>query len=88
MALLEKEKSNRPGLYVVDALGWAYFRAGKLEQAERESALAVSHGTPDARLLFHRGTILIARGQVEQGRALVERARALNPRWDVLEADQ
>ncbi|MFT3842099.1 MAG: tetratricopeptide repeat protein [Myxococcaceae bacterium] len=80
VALLEKEKSSRPGVYVVDALAWAYYRAGKLDLAERESALAVAHGTPDARLLFHRGTILVASGKTAEGQALIARAEALNPR--------
>jgi tetratricopeptide (TPR) repeat protein len=83
IALLEKEKGERPGVYVRDALAWAYFRAGRIADAERELP-AVE--TPDARLYFHRGAILVAAGKGDEGRALMNKALKVNPRWSAREA--
>ena len=83
VALLEKEKGDRPGVYVRDALAWAYYRAGRVADAERELPAVQA---PDARLWFHRGAILIAAGKADEGRALVKKALEKNPRWSVREA--
>jgi tetratricopeptide (TPR) repeat protein len=83
VALLEKEKGDRPGVYVRDALAWAYYRAGRVADAERELP---SVQATDARLWFHRGAILIAAGKADEGRALMKKALEKNPRWSVREA--
>jgi tetratricopeptide (TPR) repeat protein len=83
--LLEKERAGRPGPYVLDALGWALFRSGRLEEGEEAAIGANRFGTQDARLWYHLGAIRLARGQVE-GRALIEKALKLNPAWDWAEA--
>jgi tetratricopeptide (TPR) repeat protein len=83
MALLEKEKADRPGVYVRDALAWAYYRTGRLQDAERELPAVAA---PDARLWFHRGAVLLALGKADEGRALIKKALEKNPRWSVREA--
>jgi tetratricopeptide (TPR) repeat protein len=83
IALLEKEKGERPGVYVRDALAWAYFRAGRVADAERELPAVEA---PDARLWFHRGAILIAAGKADVGRPLVKKALEKNPHWSAREA--
>ena len=85
--LLEKERAARPAPYVLDAYGWALYRAGRFEEAELASEGANRFGTPDARLWYHLGAIRIARGKREDGRALIEKALKVNPVWDVDEVN-
>lgn len=83
---LEQEKAERGGVALDDALAWALYRAGRLDEAAAAAERARAPGTPDARTLFHAGAIAVARGQAKQGRALIEEALALNPAFDVNEA--
>jgi tetratricopeptide (TPR) repeat protein len=84
-ALLEKERSARPSLYVLDALGWTLHRLGREEEAEEAATGANRFGTRDARLWYHLGAIKLARANPE-GKALIEKALKLNPEWDPVEA--
>jgi len=80
--LARKEMAIRPGIYTEDALAWALYRKGELEEAKRLSARALRLKTPDATLELHRGAILIASGDREEGVALVRRALERNPELD------
>lgn len=86
--LARAEKSSRGDIYTDDALGWALFKAGDAQAARESSARALRLGTKDARLLFHRGAILLATGDVAAGRKLITEALALNPKFDPLEAEE
>lgn len=86
LELARRERERRGDIYTEDALAWALFRAGALADAVPAMVRAVRHGTPDARLLFHHGAILLASGKVEEGRAELRRALDLNPHFDVLGA--
>jgi tetratricopeptide (TPR) repeat protein len=86
LALLELEHRARPGIGVEDAYAWAFYRAGRLDEARAASDRAIAHGTPEPRLLYHAGAIRLAQGDAEAGTALVRRALALNPQFDVIAA--
>ncbi len=84
VAKLTAARTLRPSIDVLDAHGWALFRAGRLEEAEEAAAGAARFGTREARLWYHLGAILLARGNAA-GRGWVERALKLNPAWDPAE---
>jgi len=81
--LLDDERRNRGGVYVDDATAWAWYRAGRIDDARRMSVQALRLGTRDARLLYHAGAIAIAAGNRAQGHELLTQALALNPNFDL-----
>ncbi len=83
LALAQEEKKTRGDLMTDDALAWALYRNGKLEDAKTAIDRALVHGTKDSRLLFHSGAIRIALGDTAQGKKLIETARARNPQFDI-----
>ena len=54
--------AERHSIHTADALGWALHAAGRDRQALRYVRLATRLGTPDPRLLFHRGVVEAALG--------------------------
>lgn len=88
LSLAEKEKKTRGDIYTDDVLAWSLYRAGRMAEAKVASERACRLGTLDARLLFHRGAILIATGDVTTGRKLVKRALELNPQFDRAGAEE
>jgi tetratricopeptide (TPR) repeat protein len=86
--LARAEKAQRGDIYTDDALGWALFRAGRVQEAKQSAVLARRLGTKDARLLFHQGAIELAAGDAITGRKLIAEALDLNPKFDPLEAEQ
>jgi tetratricopeptide (TPR) repeat protein len=83
LALAEAEKKVRGDVATEDAYAWALYRNGRFDEARAAIDRALSHGTQEARLLYHAGAIRIAQGDVKQGRAMVVRAIALQPHFDV-----
>lgn len=86
--LARRERTQRGDVYTEDALAWALFRSGQVAEALPVAERAIQHNTPDARLLFHRGALLLAAGKSREGRAALSRALELNPHFDVLGADE
>lgn len=79
--LASEEKKARDDIYTEDALAWALYRKGRLEEARAASDKANSLGTKDPRLIYHRGAIRVAAGEREAGEKLVEEALALSPKF-------
>jgi tetratricopeptide (TPR) repeat protein len=88
VSLARQEHHDRPGSYSKDALAWALYRAGELDEARTLSDEVLRVGTPDARLLYHAGAIRMATGDVTSGKDLVRRALRLNPAFDAFEAKE
>jgi tetratricopeptide (TPR) repeat protein len=82
LALARGEYTKRKDVYTEDALAWALYRAGKLDEAKSSIARARRLGTPDARLVYHEGAIKIATGDVTKGRELVAKALKMNRAFD------
>jgi tetratricopeptide (TPR) repeat protein len=53
--------SDRPSVLGHDVLAWNLFRAGKLTEAAKESALALRLGGRDSQLRYHAAAIAFAR---------------------------
>ena len=69
----------RRDVFGYDLLAWASYKAGRIDDARKAAALALSQGTEDATLLYHAGTIEIAAGDSTSGQSLLARAFTLNP---------
>lgn len=83
VALVRRELTNREDdVYTQDALAWALFRAGGLDEAQAMSVRARRLNTPEARFLFHGGMIALARGDRAEARSLLSDALQLNARFD------
>jgi tetratricopeptide (TPR) repeat protein len=64
----------RADVYGHDALAWALYRAGSLDEAAEQSLAALALGTPDPRIAYHAGLIAAARGEREQAAVLLQQA--------------
>ena len=74
IATAEAEISVRPDIYGFDALAWALYRAGRLDEAAAAAARALVLGTPDPRLAYHAGMIAAAQGLDDDARRLLTQA--------------
>jgi tetratricopeptide (TPR) repeat protein len=86
--LARGELEVRRDVYTYDALSWAYFKAGLLDEAAVASAKAMAHGTPEPAFFYHAGLIAQAKGDRQEAARLLERALALNPHFDLVQADR
>ena len=66
----------RTDVYGYDALAWALFAVGRLDEAAEAAAEATRLGTADPRIAYHGGMIAAATGRTDEARALLERAVA------------
>lgn len=76
VAMAEAELALRADVYGHDALAWALYRAGRLEEADRAAREALRLGTPDGRILYHAGLIAMALERADEARDLLTRAAA------------
>jgi tetratricopeptide (TPR) repeat protein len=60
--------------YILDSLGWVYYRLGRLERAEALLRRALERMPEDAEILAHLGEVLEARGERQAARATWRRA--------------
>jgi len=83
VALARRELQERPGeVYTQDALAFALWRAGQLDEAQTLITQAQRLGTLEPRFLYHAGRIALARGdRAAAGRALADAWR-LHPRFE------
>ena len=78
--------SGRADIATMDALAWAYFQAGRLEEARAASERARRTGTADRRILYHAAAIEHALGNDQDARRLLSRALDGNLRFDLVAA--
>lgn len=61
----------------LDSLGWAYFKLGKLDEAERNLAAAASRNSSSSTIQEHLGDLYQQRGKMEMARAAWQKALSL-----------
>ncbi|MFO0950580.1 MAG: tetratricopeptide repeat protein [Isosphaeraceae bacterium] len=88
LELAKKEIAQRADVFTQDALAWALFKNGKLEEAAQAIDKVLAVGTKDARIRFHAGMIHAARGDRARARDLLKQALATNPHFSILGPDQ
>ena len=84
--LATEAASGRADIATMDALAWACFQAGRLEEARAASERARRTGTADRRILYHAAAIEHALGNDQDARRLLSRALDGNPRFDLIAA--
>ena len=82
LRLAENEYKTRPTVYAADTLAWCYYKNGRIAEARKYSLKALSHETPEAAFLYHRGMILAKAGDVGQARKVLYQALSQNPYFE------
>jgi predicted Zn-dependent protease len=85
--LAQKELEVRHDVYTWDALAWALYKNGKLDEAAKASENATRYGTRDALLLFHAAMIADKLGRADQARSEMKQALAINPHFHLIYAE-
>jgi tetratricopeptide (TPR) repeat protein len=76
-ALIQRAVTQDPGNGAyLDSLGWAYFKQGKLAEAEETLRKAADRSPHDPTVLGHLAEVYVKLGQTERAAALMERALA------------
>lgn len=86
LELARGEYEVRKDLTTEDALAWALYRTGRIEEAKASITRARRFGTPDARLMVHEGAIRMAAGETATGKKLIADALKKNPAFDATAA--
>lgn len=87
VTLAEEAMTTRNDIFTMDALSWAYFKSGRLEDAKKASMSALRTGSRDARILYHAAEIQAASGDASEARRTLDRIPAPEAVGDVLIAD-
>jgi len=74
----------RRSIGAADALGWALYRSGRFQDAQRHARYALHLGTRDATYLFHAGMIELRLHKEADARDDLSRALAINPHFSIL----
>jgi tetratricopeptide (TPR) repeat protein len=79
VALVEKALELAPDdLAVMDSVGWAYFRSGKLDESVKMLRRAYA-GNPDPEIAAHLGEVLWVRGDKAEATKLWQDSLKANP---------
>jgi len=78
LRLAQAELDARQDIFTHDALAWACAGAGRMDEARRESDLALAEGTKDARLLFHAAVIAWNSGEPRLAARRIDETTALS----------
>jgi tetratricopeptide (TPR) repeat protein len=77
-----RDLTLRQTIQAYDALAWALYKAGKIDDARAAISKALATGTHDAHILYHAGTILMRADDITGGAAKFQEALAANPRYN------
>lgn len=87
LGMIDKAVKARPNEgFIVDSLGWAYYKLERFEEAEKYLQRAVALSPSDALLLDHYGDALWQNGHHREARFQWERAVTFGAEGDVLAA--
>jgi tetratricopeptide (TPR) repeat protein len=75
-----------PNIKAADALGWALYKNGQLDEARQRADEALRLGTKDPSYLYHAGTIASAEGDDDQARDWLGASLSMNAHWSPLHA--
>lgn len=70
-------RANPTNSSFLDSLGWAYFKLGRLDEAERHLAEAARRNNQSATIQEHLGDLYQQRGKTEMARAAWQKALSL-----------
>ncbi|MEO7118659.1 MAG: tetratricopeptide repeat protein [Candidatus Limnocylindrales bacterium] len=75
-----------PNFRGADALAWALYKDGQLDEARQRAEEALQLGTLDPLYLYHAGMIAVAQGDVDKAREWLTAALSMNPDFSPLHA--
>jgi tetratricopeptide (TPR) repeat protein len=84
--LAETEYATRPNVYVADTLAWCYYKMGRIAEAQKTIAKALSQNTPEAMFLYHKGVIYARAGDYAHAKTALYQALSLSPSFHPLDA--
>ena len=87
LELAQAELDVRGDVYTYDALAWALYKNGRVEEAESAAARALAFGTLEPAFYYHAGLIAAALNKNAEAAKYLERALALNPHFDLRQAE-
>jgi len=70
------------GIQAYDAVAWALYKNGSLEDARDTILHVLSFETKNPHLLYHAGTILLGAGDISAGKRRLQETVAINPRYN------
>ena len=79
LTLARKDLKLRQDQGAYDALAWACFKSGKVEEAQSAIAKATALPVQDGSIYLHDAAIANAQGDLKRARESLEKAKALNP---------
>jgi tetratricopeptide (TPR) repeat protein len=85
LKLATTELELRQDIYGYDTAAWAYYKNGRLDEAQQAIEQAMQLGTREARLYYHAGMIAHARGRLAEAEQWLAEALAINPHFDLLQ---
>jgi tetratricopeptide (TPR) repeat protein len=84
LALIEKAHKLQPAdPFILDSMGWANYRLGRLDDAERYLRQAMQE-RPDAEIAAHLGEVLWKKGEIERAREVWQSQLKATPDSPVL----
>jgi tetratricopeptide (TPR) repeat protein len=83
LELAQADFEIRKDVYTFDALAWALYKNGRLEEANKMSSEALKTGAPEAVFHYHAGVIAHALGDEARSTEELKKALQLNPAFDV-----
>jgi tetratricopeptide (TPR) repeat protein len=81
----ERASMSRQDVMTMDAAAWAYFKAGRVDDALKASTQALRTGTRDRSILYHAAAIHRAAGDLPKARMLIGQAVDGHPEFDPIE---
>jgi tetratricopeptide (TPR) repeat protein len=77
---------DRRDIHTEDALAWALFQAGRLDEASAAMTVALATGSRGRVINYHAAAIASARGHLDEARTRVAIALDRSPQFDVIAA--
>ena len=75
---------RRQSVTAADAVSWAAYKAGRIDDARAYSALAMRLGTRDAKFAYHAGVIAEAAGDLDSAKCYLRDAAVMAPSQSLL----
>lgn len=75
-----------PNVKAADALAWALYQAGDLDEARAKAEEALRLGSLEPSYAYHAGMIAAAQGDIDAARTWLSASLARNPAWSPLHA--
>ncbi len=86
LTLAQAAYAATPNIKAADALGWALYQNGQLDQARQYADESLKLGTRDPSYAYHAGMIAKAQGDTAQARTWLSQSLASNVMWSPLYA--